>query len=422
MQISSDDVVVAIEYVLRCGSHANSDGVRIFDFPGIELEPIDETTLNSLSAQISSYEEIDGSGVFTKASYEVLIQDERRPVLLPLRNGIVIDDEHSGLEYTLGRPSDAYSVYLALKLIEASGGKPLRTHISSIARDRIAREEGSVTAFDLMRVSLRERTLRIESNTPRKKSEWANYANAFFFHLAYNLDVSLMPQRSIDELIRPLRISGTRRSRPNDLDAPRRHYVPDLVYHYQLGVSAESPMLAYLSYYHVAEHWFENVYSDDLVEQIQAAITAPSFSYRRKRDIQDLVRKVSRAVQLRDESTVINEQVALRLTLAKYVNVADLVSDIRSFDSSLLDYYATEPVRFCGGERVLLTQPNESDIFAALSKRVYKTRNALVHSKDGSKGRFIPFTHDKELLPEVSLMRFMAEQIITATSSLPAES
>ena len=228
-----------------------------------------------------------------------------------------------------------------------------------------------------------------------------------------------MPDPYLSELIRPARISNTRRLTIDDLDVPRRHYVSDIIYHYQLGVSADSPMLEYISYYHVAEHWFENIYQDDLVEQIQATITAPGFSYKRKRDLRDLIHRVSKTIQLRDDQLVINEQVALRLTLARYVDFAQLASDLRRFDASLLDYYANNVVSFCSGNTVSFEQPDDSSIISSLAQRIYKTRNALVHSKEGSKGKFTPFTDNRHLMPEVPLMRFIAEQIITATSSLP---
>ncbi len=41
-----------------------------------------------------------------------------------------------------------------------------------------------------------------------------------------------------------------------------------------------------------------------------------------------------------------------------------------------------------------------------------------MHSKDGAKSRFIPFSHDGQLVREVPLMRFIAEQIIIATSRI----
>jgi hypothetical protein len=111
--------------------------------------------------------------------------------------------------------------------------------------------------------------------------------------------------------------------------------------------------------------------------------------------------------------------VALRLTLTRYVEIGQLASDLEAFDDTLLDYYSEQAVSFCGGDTVSFRSSEPSDVLKALSSRIYKTRNALVHSKEGSKGRFIPFTNDRDLLPEIALIRFIAEQIIMATSSIP---
>ena len=124
-------------------------------------------------------------------------------------------------------------------------------------------------------------------------------------------------------------------------------------------------------------------------------------------------------MQLRDEQLVINEQVALKLTLARYVDVSRLVADLNAFDSKLLDWYAMNTVAFCDGNRVILNQPDAAAVFASLANRIYRTRNALVHSKEGAKAKFVPFTDDRDLIPEVPLMRFIAEQIIVATSIIP---
>ncbi len=275
------------------------------------------------------------------------------------------------------------------------------------------------TVFEIMAMFLRAYTLRIESTTPRAANTWAPYVDAFFFHVGYNLDAAVMPQRQLDEIVRQSRISRVRhRPTSAELDAPRRHYVADLVHHYQLGVSSESPMLEYISYYHVAEHWFESIYQDDLVEQIQSTITAPSFSYRRKKDVRDLIRKVSKAVQLRDDQLVINEQVALKLTLDRHVDLNNLRADLQNFDPSLLQAYENSTVSFSSGDRVPFSGEDRAEIIGALSRRIYKTRNSLVHSKDGAKGRFVPFSDDRELIREVPLLRFVAEQIIVSTSTL----
>lgn len=419
MNVSIEDLIQAMSGVLRCPAVASDSGDYTFNFSRYQPEPLDAAYLRSLIEGLTSHTELDDNSIITKTSFEVLVQRNRRT---PMRIGpedLSLDDPHSGLSYKLGTPSDTYICYLCLKLTEGANHRQMRFGPSPMMLDRAQRESGSFSVFDLLRLVLRSWTLTIRSDTPQTRIAWKHYSEAFFFHMAYSLDMPLMPDRNLTELVRPARISGMRRARIADLVAPQRHYAADLVYHYQLGVSAESPMLEYISYYHVAEHWFESIYQDDLVEQVQLAITSPAFSYKRKKDLRDLIRKISRAVQLRDDQLVINELVALRLTLTRYVEIGQLASDLQAFDDTLLDYYSEQVVSFCGGDTVSFRGSEPSDVLKALSSRIYKTRNALVHSKEGLKGRFIPFTNDRDLLPEIPLIRFIAEQIIMATSSIP---
>jgi len=417
MNVSSEDIVQAIAKLLRSPIDVNDEGRYVFECYGHRLPPIESGDISSLADSINSFDENSDGSVVTKTSYEVPIQAYRIPYRLSNDN-LNFDDPHSELSYRLGLPSDAYAVYLCLRLIEAAGRPQFPP--SMLVRDRLRSGEESLSVIDVVKYLVRTRTLVISSKVGRSRTSWQQYADAFFFHVGYNLDIPLIPDRNLSRLLRPAKISSMRRSEQADLDAPHRHYVADLVYHYQLGLSAESPMLQYISYYHVAEHWFENIYQDDLVEQIQLAITSPSFSYKRKKDLRDLIRKISRAVQLRDEQLVINELVALRLTLEKYIDIQQLVVDLNAFDPKLVGWYASHAVSFCGGDTVRLDQADISGIVGPLSNRIYKTRNALVHSKEGSKAKFTPFTDDTDLIPEVPLMRFVAEQIIIATSVVPA--
>jgi hypothetical protein len=53
-----------------------------------------------------------------------------------------------------------------------------------------------------------------------------------------------------------------------------------------------------------------------------------------------------------------------------------------------------------------------------LVQRIYFTRNAIVHSKDGEKGKYLPFSHEKQLVKEVPLLRFISEAIIISNSNV----
>ena len=60
---------------------------------------------------------------------------------------------------------------------------------------------------------------------------------------------------------------------------------------------------------------------------------------------------------------------------------------------------------------------DSSTVIAALSRRIYATRNAVVHSKDGGKPKYVPFRHDSVLAQELPLMRLVAEEIVISSSS-----
>lgn len=423
MQLSEEEVLGLMSRILR--SDATKEGDQyIFGqtIDGQNFEKLPAARVQEVVDSLPEYSAVNDACLVNSRAYEVIVRSDARGYATSraLEEGFKVEDGLAGISYEIGPASPSFAVYMAKVLSDHEGGRPLR-NMRRILRP-MARRGEALEPFSAFVMTTRIRTLRIVSGTPRSPSFWKPLADSFIFHIGYNLDLAVMPQPGIDDLLDTSRIPRIRRSTVQELDPPRRHYLTDLVHHYQLGISADSPMLKYLSLYHVAEHWFENIFQDDLAEQVQKLITSPDFSYRRKNDIKNLIKKVSKAIQLRDEEVVINERVALRLTLDKYLNVDQLVQDLTNFDSSLVVGYASGQVSFSGGDAVELTGSNRGEAIAALASRIYKTRNSLVHSKDGAKGKFVPFADDSELALEIPLMRFIAEQIIVASSKLVAAS
>jgi hypothetical protein len=209
-----------------------------------------------------------------------------------------------------------------------------------------------------------------------------------------------------------------RRSRTEELDPPRRSYTEDLVQHYLLAVSTDNPVIEYFSYYHVFEHFFESVFNDDLIESIRSSITDPGFSYKRKKDIGQLINSIKRSLQIRSETITFSEAEALRLCIAKFVNLAELRQKLNAYDDTLISFYKDNKVEFSGGGEVDLDSHDIEQVFRALTKRIYATRNALVHSKDGEKSKYTPFKDDRALVREVPLMRFISEMVILSESTV----
>ena len=361
----------------------------------------------------------DETTLVTARTFEVMVQ-EQSPRYGPrrfMREGPFIrEDEVSGITYQIGQPSDEYILFLLLSFGDESAvraawrfGRPFRRRNAMVYE----------TVFDALRDSLpMYLTVHLLSDKDRSYTELSRYSDALLFQLSYNMDISIVQQRFLDDIVRTGRLARLRRSRIEEVDPPRRHYIPDLVHHYQMGVANDSPPLEFLSYYHVAEHFFESIFSDDLVNRVQSIITGAGFSYRRARDIRSLVNEVKGRLRFQNESVTFSEEEALRLTLVRYVNVEDLRDALYGYDSSLIEYYKTMEVSFSKGIRVNLDESEDGTVFTHLARRIYRTRNSIVHSKEGERNKYIPFKHDRELNKEIPLIRFISEMIIEGASTM----
>jgi hypothetical protein len=379
--------------------------------------------LSAVLTQLASLTARHDTVLFDGSTYESLVRDESRFGVSPIRRSGVfeLEDADAGITYRLSPPSDAFLLFLLSRASATASIRLLRGPLfsSRVMQRDLFGDDGRQDAFSAIRAYLpRVYTVSIRSAKAKSVNDLARHANAMLFQLTYNLDAPVVETRYLDDLLRTGRIVRNRRAKPDELEPPRRVYTADLVYHYQMGVATDNPLLEYLSYYHVAEHFFEEVFNDDLVEGIRDRITQPGFSHRRKKDVQDLIKEVSRRLRIRGESTSFSEPEALRLTLAKFVDIPTLATRVREYDPQLIDYYAQEQVVFSNGDTVALTTAATEPIIAALARRIYKTRNAIVHSKEGDRTRYIPFQHDKLLVKELPLLRFIAEDIIIRTSTV----
>ena len=356
-------------------------------------------------------------------SYEILVREEGHfHRFLPRSRGddvvLEVGDPENKITYILGRPSNPFSLYLIK--IAAQYGEPRalsRPGMSGSMMTRILEEQPCV--LELVKKFIAGRlTLKLVSETKKTVSEFDKFSSAFLFNITYNTDTALVQQRDFDELLRTGRITRSRRSSLDEIDPPRRTYVPDLIHHYQLAVGTENPMLEYISYYHIVEHFFESIFNEALVEKVRNKLTHPDFSYKRKKDISSLIKDIGKSIKMRDDSMTFSEQEGLRLTLAKHVDLSDLKQKLKDYDDSLISYYKTSPVSFSSAPVVDLEGDDEDLIFKNLAGRIYKNRNSIVHSKESEKSKYTPFRDDKTLVKDVPLIRFISEQIIFATSSV----
>lgn len=383
---------------------------------------LNKASLDDIIACLSGFESQDETIISNQKVYETLVREESSFPRMRHRlrdASLEITDDENNIDYCLSTPSDEYLIFLLIKVSEIASTRSLVMPMPLRRVFERPREEEIANVFDLLRrIIPRFLTLRIESTKNRSLSELEKFSSAFLFQLSYNMDDALVPQRHLEEVIRTGRINRIRRVSMDDIDPPRRHYIPDLIYHYQLAVGADNPFLEFISYYHIAEHFFEMVFNEDLILKIKDKITQPDFSYKRKKDIGQLIKNISKSLQIRNETITFSELEALRLTISKYVDLDDLKEKINEYDAALVDYYKTEKVGFSDGNCADLDSTDEEQVAKSLANRIYKTRNSIVHSKESEKSKYMPFKDDKVLVKEIPLLRFIAEQIIIESSSI----
>lgn len=385
--------------------------------------------IGRILGELARYENDDTTAIYTETDFEALVREEtsflRMPFSRRARWPYQLQDPDRKLTYTLGPPSDHYLLFLvhtlaALGHESLSGFRRPGFRPSSIPGPASAENtsERTYTLFNALRDSMRRfYSLRIQSETALPLKALRQAADSFFFQMAYNLDTAFVSVRSLQEVARRTRLRRMQRARPEELDPPRRIYNSDLVSHYQMGVATDSPPLEYLSYYQVAENFFETVFEDHLVSRIQTVLTQPDFSFRRKSNIRSLLKLVRDELRFQREGVTFSEQEALRLVLERHVNIGNIRDRLDALQDSLIPYYAETPVSFAKSNIVDLREPESSKAITALSRRIYATRNAVVHSKDGGKPKYVPFRHDKELAQELPLMRLVAEEIVISSST-----
>ncbi|MFG3613178.1 hypothetical protein [Rummeliibacillus stabekisii] len=109
-----------------------------------------------------------------------------------------------------------------------------------------------------------------------------------------------------------------------------------------------------------------------------------------------------------------NEQQSLNYVLNKYI------TDIDSFKNRItedeLNYYRQNTAKFSKGNQIDWDKEYKK-VINAISTRIYKNRNSLIHSKSTKKDEtYHPYKDREELKKEIPLIKSIAETIIEMNS------
>jgi hypothetical protein len=408
----------------KIGAIEETDTSILFNYHEIKIELNKAEIIQKINDLNTTFNK-DETELFNNQYYEILTRDTSRIFISREREQAIID-EVNGLTYFHGKASDYYVLNVIDKIINEVGETPARRYfdplrfrrMKNMRRDDTGEQElFPIPVLDFVKEGLvRFETITIKSTKPINKAQFEQYSYSYIFSLSYNLSYTIYPLRFFDEFFSPLRIGRIRRNTIESIEPPKRTYVNDLILHYQKALSSESLDHQFLSFYHVIEHFFEKIYNEDLLQKVKSELTKPGFSYKKKNDIEGLIKIVQNRTKIQREEFQVNELEALELTLRKYItDTNELKTEINEIESSIIDYYKTNDVPFSKGPKVNFDlTPDE--IYRSLAKRIYFTRNSIVHSKETEKQKYTPFKDDKDLINEIYLMRIITEKVILNNS------
>lgn len=281
-------------------------------------------------------------------------------------------------------------------------------------------ETDEITLFDLILRSLRIHTsLKIVSPNKELTAEtYKRHANSFLFNLSYNTGFVCKPVPDINDLAFDHRgLVPMRRLKAKEMDVPHLFYNSELTEQYNLALSSSDPFIQFIAYYHIMEHFFDDVYNGTLIKSIREILTNPSFSAKKPKEISKIINIVQKKTKASKEGFQGSELEALELTIKAYMTMEELHQSLYDYNPDLINYYKTHTITFSDGDTLNFEDYSNEKLPKKVAARIYKTRNSLVHSKSNSarikdRGIYHPFTDEKELAKEIPLMRLIAEAII----------
>ena len=333
------------------------------------------------------------------------------------------DDSINGISYEVGYPTAEYSLYLLMLIKDAMNQQQGRN--SRIPPMRLRRPferyfgEGENTLKTILSKMIGEFSLKIVNTSGNYKSlnTLRKMKTSFEFEFMYKTGNSLVEFLDILDMFPMDNVILSRASETQIDTPPLRKYTEDVVDYYKQALASNDPYIKYISFYHVMEYFYDEVFKRKIVTDLKNKITHPDFSYKDEDKIYEIAMFLKNRLRMNDETGQGNELESLKYVLNEYVSIDNLKARINTIDSNALNYYQNNKVAFCNAP--VIGWSDSQGVFTQLAKRIYFTRNSLVHSKSGkNKERYRPYQDEKQLQLEIPLVKAVAEAIIINSSKI----
>ena len=410
-------------------SEENDDDIKIFEDTGFitgEAKDNESAFIISNRDLKELYNKINDSihnklELFGDNSYEIAIELEY-PIMIDEQFPIISEDKINGITYRLGYPSIEYCTFLLLKFIEERNkGLSRIMYPVRFSRARYSRgfdnTEEQLDWKELLPKMMRVLSLRIETDKKRKSVDIKKYKTSFIFQFMYQSNVALVEYNEIKDIFRFNRSMRYKIDFEKLNTQPLREYIGDVIDYYKLALATNDPYIQFISFYHVIEYFYDEIFKKRIISDLRDQITNPGFSYKDDEKVYKIAIFVKKRMKMNNDFGQGNELESLIFVLNEYVVIDELKQRITELDESAVEYYNNYKVPFCNASKI--SWSDNQGVYNYIAKRIYGVRNSLVHSKSGKNyERYKPYQDEHNLQKEIPLVKSVAEQIIIKSSSL----
>lgn len=302
---------------------------------------------------------------------------------------------------------------MCLKILSILPNENVRLFVPTIRIERLTEvTKKAINIFDLIRIALPGySSITINNLNPENTIDYLQYVKSFIFNSSMLQNRNYLIVENIEKItktIRPL----IRRITREPIDVPYRRYTDEVVQYFIDGNSARVPKIKFLSFYNVLEFYFDKIYIDDKCLRIQELITSPKFNHNNLKHYIKILELLDIKKAKHLGKVNITESESLKLLIKKFINLDDFKQFLQRNTFYINNNaYKVENTKFS-------IEDSDENLTNKICNRIYKVRNALVHSKEGEDIRYIPIKDDIHILEEIELIKYLAQEVIISTSTL----
>ncbi|WP_162865339.1 hypothetical protein [Deinococcus wulumuqiensis] len=367
---------------------------------------VTQKEVETLYASIDAYT-LDSAIIYDRHYFEIPLQVSKWSFRKPIK----YNDYANDIQYEIGSPSRTYTILAADYVINNESELVKGEFYTEYPYIDSLKDIGT-SLIDFISTTSELVTLKITSAKSRKRDEYIRLSVAMSYEVSFNGQYSCQPAFTFDELFSKPPLPQVDRSADN-ISYPRRVYNSSLVNHYSQALQGANPASKYLSFYHIIEHFFDEIAIEDAREALREALTKTGFSLDNKGHVDLVLSKIRDKLSLDSDNSLrgSKESNSILLTIRKFITPESLIDKL-SIDEK--EYYGGHKVPFA--DTPALDFNNDEVFHSLLSRRIYQTRNSIVHSKESNSSRYRPNQDRGALTRELPLVRAIAEIIIEATS------